>query len=105
LDEAEKNRVVVSFSGKIGGGVHLFGQDGKTHATLGSRTEGSTGLQLKDKTGRIRVGLFVYRDGTPAIVLFDENGEVRAELGSTSLETTRLTKRERSSGAHRRNKF
>jgi len=28
-------------------------------------------------------------DGAPAILLFDENGTTRADLGSTSLEITR----------------
>lgn len=61
---------------------HPFGQE---RASLERDTDGSVGLVLKDKDGRVRLHLRVGSDGNPAIDLLDEKGQTKKSI---SIEKT-----------------
>jgi hypothetical protein len=56
---------------------HPFGQE---RAALARDLDGSVGLALKDKDGRVRLQLKVGDDGNPVIALLDEKGQIRRSI-------------------------
>ncbi len=56
---------------------HPFGQE---RASLARDVDGSVGLELKDKDGRVRLQLKVGDDGNPVIALLDEKGQVKRSI-------------------------
>ena len=63
----------------------------KARITLAAASDGSAGVLLSSngEKPRHRASFHLSEDGSPGLILVDENGNVRAELGSTSVETTR----------------
>jgi thioredoxin-related protein len=59
----------------------IFDQDGSQVATISSSSNGEVSMTLYDaKSGLARAGLGLSAKGTPALVLFDQDGKDRAEL-------------------------
>lgn len=56
---------------------HPFGQE---RASLARQVDGSVGLELKDKGGRVRLELKVGDDGNPVIEFLDEQGQIRRSI-------------------------
>jgi hypothetical protein len=56
---------------------HPFGQ---ARASLARDLDGSVGLELKDKDGRVRLQLKVGNDGNPVIEFLDEKGQIRRSI-------------------------
>jgi hypothetical protein len=56
---------------------HPFGQE---RASLQRDADGSVGLALKDKDGRVRLQLKVEADGSPVIELLDEKGKTQRRI-------------------------
>jgi hypothetical protein len=82
-DEHGHRRVIVGQGVGAGeqSGIGVFSPDGNQIASLSSLPNGEVSLTLYDgKTGMARAGLGLASDGTPALVLFDQNGKDRAEL-------------------------
>lgn len=82
-DAAGNQRVVVGdgAASQSQAGIGIFSADGTQVASLSSDASGEVNMTLYDsKTGLARAGLGLAADGTPALVLFDQNGKDRAEL-------------------------
>ncbi|MFQ5804439.1 MAG: hypothetical protein ACE5JQ_16235 [Candidatus Methylomirabilales bacterium] len=58
-------------------------------AILGTRENGVPFLYFYDKAGKNRLDLSVSPNGSPSLSLLDKEAEIRAALGSTSVEMTR----------------
>ena len=56
---------------------HPFGQE---RASLEREADGSVGLALKDKEGRVRLQLRVETDGSPIIELLNEEGKTKKRI-------------------------
>ena len=66
-------------SGRVG--IAIFGTKGIQLVNLSATPDNQTSLTLYDpSTGRARAGLGVATNGSPALVIFDQNGKDRAEL-------------------------
>jgi hypothetical protein len=59
------------------------------------RSDGSADLEFKAKGFRSRAGLDVDSDGSPHLDLFDNDGNLRAALGVTDLQTVRTGAQEK----------
>jgi hypothetical protein len=82
-DEDGHRRVIVGQSVGPGSqsGIGVFSHDGSQIASLSSLPNGQVSMTLYDsKSGLARAGLGLAADGTPALVLFDQDGRDRAEL-------------------------
>jgi len=86
----DKHRKLAAFLSPSGLGLQV---KNNSRAALRLDDDGSPRLVLYDKNGMFsqnkRAALELDNDGSPKLVLYDKNGMSRAELGSTSLETTR----------------
>lgn len=83
-DYAEVQRIKAMPHGEARAGAwaayqkkHPFGQE---RASLQRDADGSVGLALKDKDGRVRLQLKVETDGSPIIELLDEHGKTRRRI-------------------------
>ena len=71
--------------GERGSFFYLSGNDSHSGAALGSDAQG-THLSLSDKDGRSRLWLTVDSKGAASLNLFDQDGKLRAVLGSAVLK-------------------
>jgi hypothetical protein len=79
--DADGRKRVVIGQGPKQAGMGIFDQDGSQVATISSSSNGEVSMTLYDaKSGLARAGLGLSAKGTPALVLFDQDGKDRAEL-------------------------
>ena len=80
-DDSGAQRVLIGEAPGATNGIMVFGSKGRLQASLTVNASNEAHVTLYDpKTGRARVGLGVATSGTPALALFDEQGNDRAEL-------------------------
>ena len=85
-DDNGARRVMVGESPTGRNGIALYGTNGRQMlAGFTVSPDNQASLTLYDpKTGRARIGLGVASNGSPAMVLFDQNGKDRVEVHVTT---------------------
>jgi hypothetical protein len=80
-DKTGSQRVVVGETPVGRSGIAIYATGGRQIATLSVSEDNQASLTLYDpKTGKARAGLGASADGSPALVLFDQQGKDRLEL-------------------------